>query len=73
MLVDTLKVNYYIKNIDENKYVDVYWEDKYVLVERNEVSQCIYLSKQEAIEELKEMSEQDERWVYIVEEVFEIS
>ncbi len=72
MLVDTLKIKYYIKNVDENQYVDVYWEDKYVLVEREGVSQCIYFSKQEAIEELEEIADQKERWSYIIEEVFEI-
>jgi len=47
-------------------------EDKYVLVKKNEVSQCIYFLKQEAIEELEEMADQKERWSYIIEEVFEI-
>ena len=26
MSVSKLKIKYYIKNIDENQYIDVYWE-----------------------------------------------
>jgi len=71
MLITKPYIKYYIKNISLNKYVDVYWDDEYVLVnERDKVSNCIYLSEQEAIEELWDMTEQGEMWEYIIEKIF---
>lgn len=71
MLITKPYIKYYIKNINLNKYVDVYWDDEYVLVnERDKVSNCIYLSEQEAIEELWDMTKQGEMWEYIIEKIF---
>ncbi len=71
MLTTKLKVRYYIKDINLNKYIEVYWDDKYVLVDkRDEVSNCKYLSEQEAIEELEDMAEQGKIWEYMIEKIF---
>lgn len=73
---EKLKIKYYIKDIEENSYIDVYdrwyWEEYVLTDDIIEVQECIYFSKQEAIWELQEMADKSNFWRYIIEEVFEI-
>ena len=71
-----LKIRYYIKDIEENHYVDVhnvwYWEQYVLIKEITEIQNCIFFSKTEALEEIFEMTKEKYSWKYIIEEIYEI-